>query len=162
MKSKKVERRFLKYITVIFLGSLPFVLKKTTIKDSLLVLFMNGYTNAIVDRFLVNRQIIQYPIRFIPKEFKSNVLFDFLCLPTVSLWLYHLTKNDNPFKIVYKIVLTISSLFLVELWAEKNTKLIKWKKGWKWYHSLISLNVRTLLSRLVIEIINIIEKKQKD
>ncbi|MBU8691268.1 CBO0543 family protein [Priestia megaterium] len=162
MKSKKLERRFLKYITVIFLGSLPFVLKKTSIKDSLLVLFMNGYTNAIVDRFLVNRQIIQYPIRFIPKEFKSNVLFDFLCLPTVSLWLYHLTKNDNPFKIVYKIVLTISSLFLVELWAEKNTKLIKWKKGWKWYHSLISLNVRTLLSRLVIEIINIIEKKQKD
>ncbi|MEH6983513.1 CBO0543 family protein, partial [Priestia megaterium] len=89
MKSKKLERRFLKCITVIFLGSLPFVLKKTPVKDSLLVLFMNGYTNAIVDRFLVNRRILQYPIRFIPKEFKSNVLFDFLCLPTVSLWLYH-------------------------------------------------------------------------
>jgi len=161
MKSKKLERRFLKCITVIFLGSLPFVLKKTPVKDSLLVLFMNGYTNAIVDRFLVNRRILQYPIRFIPKEFKSNVLFDFLCLPTVSLWLYHLTKNDNPFKIVYKIVLTISSLFLVELWAEKYTKLIKWKKGWKWYYSLFSLNVRVLFSRLVIAIINIIEKKQE-
>ena len=161
MKSKKLERRFLKCITVIFLGSLPFVLKKTPVKDSLLVLFLNGYTNAIVDRFLVNRRILQYPIRFIPKEFKSNVLFDFLCLPTVSLWLYHLTKNDNPFKIVYKIVLTISSLFLVELWAEKYTKLIKWKKGWKWYYSLFSLNVRVLFSRLVIAIINIIEKKQE-
>jgi len=161
MKRKKLERRFLKCITVIFLGSLPFVLKKTPIKDSLLVLCMNGYTNAIVDRFLVNRQILQYPIRFILKEFKSNVLFDFLCLPTVSLWLYHLTKNDNPFKIVYKIVLTISSLFLVELWAEKYTKLIKWKKGWKWYYSLFSLNVRVLFSRLVIAIINIIEKKQE-
>jgi len=161
MKSKKLERRFLKCITVIFLGSLPFVLKKTPVKDSLLVLFMNGYTNAIVDRFLVNRRILQYPIRFIPKEFKSNVLFDFLCLPTVSLWLYHLTKNDNPFKIVYKIVLTISSLFLVELWAEKYTKLIKWQKSWKWYYSLISLNVRALFSRLVIAIINIIQKKQE-
>ena len=161
MKSKKLERRFLKCITVIFLGSLPFVLKKTPVKDSLLVLFMNGYTNAIVDRFLVNRRILQYPIRFIPKEFKSNVLFDFLCLPTVSLWLYHLTKNDNPFKIVYKIVLTISSLFLVELWAEKYTKLIKWQKDWKWYYSLISLNVRALFSRLVIALINIIEKKQE-
>ncbi|MFF2443550.1 CBO0543 family protein [Priestia megaterium] len=161
MKSKKLEIRFLKCITVIFLASLPFVLKKTPIKDSLLVLFMNGYTNAIVDRFLVNRQILQYPIRFIPKEFKSNVLFDFLCLPTVSLWLYHITKNDNPFKIVYKVVLTISSLFLVELWAKKYTKLIKWQKGWKWYYSLISLNIRALFSRLIIALINIIEKKQE-
>ncbi|MDD1515316.1 CBO0543 family protein [Priestia megaterium] len=158
----KLERRFLKYTTIIFLGSLPLVLKKVNIKDSLLILFMNGYTNAIVDMLLVNRNILSYPVRFIRKEFKSNVLFDFLYLPTVSLWLYQLTKNDKPFKIIFKIVSIVSSLFLFELWAEKNTKLIKWKKGWKWYYSLISLNVRTLFSRLVIEIIHIIEKKQKN
>ncbi|MED3971695.1 hypothetical protein P4689_12045 [Priestia megaterium] len=158
----KLERRFLIYTTIIFLGGLPLVLKKVNIKDSLLILFMNGYTNAIVDRFLVNRNILSYPVRFIPKEFKSNVLFDFLYLPTVSLWLYQLTKNDKPFKIIFKIVSIVSSLFLFELWAEKNTKLIKWKKEWKWYYSLISLNIRTLFSRLVIEIINILDKKQKD
>jgi len=122
---------------------------------------MNGYTNAIVDRFLVNRNILKYPVRFIPKDFKSNFVFNYLYLPIVSLWLYQLTKNDKPFKIIIKIVSTVSSLFLFELWAEKNTKLIKWKKGWKWYYSLISLNVRTLFSRLIIEIINIIERKQK-
>ncbi|QTL52865.1 CBO0543 family protein [Priestia aryabhattai] len=158
----KLERRFLICTTIIFLGGLPLVLKKVNIKDSLLILFMNGYTNAIVDRFLVNRNILSYPVRFIPKEFKSNVLFDFLYLPTVSLWLYQLTKNDKPFKIIFKIVSIVSSLFLFELWAEKNTKLIKWKKEWKWYYSLISLNIRTLFSRLVIEIINILDKKQKD
>ncbi|USL45400.1 CBO0543 family protein [Priestia megaterium] len=158
----KLERRFLIYTTIIFLGGLPLVLKKVNIKDSLLILFMNGYTNAIVDRFLVNRNILSYPVRFIPKEFKSNVLFNFLYLPTVSLWLYQLTKNDKPFKIIFKIVSIVSSLFLFELWAEKNTKLIKWKKEWKWYYSLISLNIRTLFSRLVIEIINILDKKQKD
>lgn len=158
----KLERRFLIYPTIIFLGGLPLVLKKVNIKDSLFILFMNGYTNAIVDRFLVNRNILSYPVRFIPKEFKSNFLFDFLYLPTVSLWLYQLTKNDKPFKIIFKIVSIVSSLFLFELWAEKNTKLIKWKKGWKWYYSLISLNIRTLFSRLVIEIINILDKKQKD
>ena len=157
----KLERRFLKYTTIIFLGSLPLVLKKVNIKDSLLILFMNGYTNAIVDRFLVNRNILKYPVRFIPKDFKSNFVFNYLYLPIVSLWLYQLTKNDKPFKIIIKIVSTVSSLFLFELWAEKNTKLIKWKKGWKWYYSLISLNVRTLFSRLIIEIINIIERKQK-
>ncbi|MBE2978773.1 CBO0543 family protein [Priestia megaterium] len=157
----KLERRFLKYTTIIFLSSLPFVLKKVKIKDSLLILFMNGYTNAIVDRFLVNRNILKYPVRFIPKDFKSNFVFNYLYLPIVSLWLYQLTKNDKPFKIIIKIVSTVSSLFLFELWAEKNTKLIKWKKGWKWYYSLISLNVRTLFSRLIIEIINIIERKQK-
>lgn len=158
----KLERRFLIYTTIIFLGGLPLVLKKVNIKDSLLILFMNGYTNAIVDRFLVNRNILSYPVRFIPKEFKSNFLFDFLYLPTVSLWLYQLTKNDKPFKIIFKIVSIVSSLFLFELWAEKNTKLIKWKKGWEWYYSLISLNIRTLFSRLVIEIINILDKKQKN
>ena len=158
----KLERRFLKYTTIIFLSSLPFVLKKVKIKDSLLILFMNGYTNAIVDRFLVNRNILKYPVRFIPKDFKSNFVFNYLYLPIVSLWLYQLTKNDKAFKIIFKIVSIVSSLFLFELWAEKNTKLIKWKKGWKWYYSLISLNIRTLFSRLVIEIINIIEKKQKD
>ncbi|MEK4721332.1 MULTISPECIES: CBO0543 family protein [Priestia] len=82
-------------------------------------------------------------------------------LPDDKYGLYHLTKNDKPFKIVYKIVLTISSLFLVELWAEKYTKLIKWQKGWKWYYSLISLNIKALFSRLVIAIINIIQQKQE-
>ncbi|UYP07452.1 hypothetical protein OIJ04_25540 [Priestia megaterium] len=81
----KLERRFLIYPTIIFLGGLTLVLKKVNIKDSLFILFMNGYTNAVVDRFLVNRNILSYPVRFIPKEFKSNFLFDFLYLPTVSL-----------------------------------------------------------------------------
>ena len=157
----KFEKYFLRILSGVFLVSLPFLFRKNNIKDSILIFAINGYTNSIADRFLVNRRILKYPVRLLAKDFKFNFVFDVLFYPAFSLFLYRWTKNDNPLKILYKTLLGVSSIFFVELWAEKNTDLIKWQKGWKWYHSFISLNLKSLSSRALIAAIKMKAEKQE-
>ena len=158
---KKFEKNFLRVLSVIFLGTLPFLLRKNNIKDSILILAINGYSNCIIDRFLVNRKILKYPVRLFAKDFKFNFIFDFLFYPVFSLFVYRWTKNDNPLKIFFKTTLGITSILFVEIWAEKNTDLIKWRKGWKWYHSFISMNFKSLSNRALIAAIKMKAEKQE-
>ncbi|MEN3779170.1 CBO0543 family protein [Priestia megaterium] len=87
------------------------------------------------------------------------VLFDFLLYPTVSVIINKLTKNDKPLVIIYKIILFIFPMFLIELWAEKKTNLIRWRRPWKWYHTLLSLTVKSVLNRLMIGAIRALDEK---
>ncbi|MDY0938461.1 MULTISPECIES: CBO0543 family protein [Priestia] len=88
-------------------------------KDSILTFLLNGYTNGIVDRFVIPHKLIRYPVRYFRKEFKIHVLFGFLLYPAVSVIINKLTKNDKPLVIIYKIILFIFPMFLIELWAER-------------------------------------------
>ncbi|KNH17114.1 hypothetical protein ACS78_24240 [Priestia megaterium] len=155
----KFEKRFLRVLFILTLSALPFLFRKHPMKDSMLTFLLNGYTNGIVDRFVVNHKLIRYPVRYFRKEFKIHVLFDFLLYPTVSVILNQLTKNDKPLVIIYKILLFIFPMFFIELWAERKTNLITWRRSWKWYHTLLTLTVKSVLNRLIIGAIRVLDKK---
>jgi len=157
--NNKFEKRFLRVLFILTLLGLPFLFRKPPVKDSILTFLLNGYTNGIVDRFVVTHKLIKYPVRYFRKEFKIHVLFDFLLYPTVSVIINKLTKNDKPLVIIYKIILFIFPIFLIELWAERNTNLIRWRRPWKWYHTLLSLTVKSVLNRLMIGAIRVLDKK---
>jgi hypothetical protein len=53
-------------------------------------------------------------------------------------------------------------MFFIELWAEKRTKLIEWKTGWMWYHTIASVTLKSYLNRMVIGWIRKVEKKQEE
>jgi hypothetical protein len=155
----KFEKRFLRVLFILTLSALPFLFRKHPMKDSMLTFLLNGYTNGIVDRFVVNHKLIRYPVRYFRKEFKIHVLFDFLLYPTVSVIINQLTKNDKPLVVVYKILLFIFPMFFIELWAERKTNLITWRKSWKWYHTLLTLTVKSVLNRLMIGAIRVLDEK---
>ncbi|PAK43357.1 CBO0543 family protein [Priestia megaterium] len=155
----KFEKRFLRVLFILTLSALPFLFRKHPMKDSMLTFLLNGYTNGIVDRFVVNHKLIRYPVRYFRKEFKIHVLFDFLLYPTVSVILNQLTKNDKPLVVIYKILLFIFPMFFIELWAERKTNLITWKRSWKWYHTLLTLTVKSVLNRLMIGAIRVLDEK---
>jgi hypothetical protein len=68
--------------------------------------------------------------------------------------------RDKPCAIFYKLLSLIIPFFLIEFWAEKKTGLIRWKKGWNWYHTLIGIMFKSLATRLFIGIVRKISKNQ--
>ncbi|MRX74335.1 hypothetical protein GJU40_19635 [Bacillus lacus] len=155
----KFEKRFLRFITGAALLLLFFLLRKGPLKDWLLSYLFNAYTNGILDQYLASNHYIRYPVRYFKKEFKSNILFDYLLYPTMSLFINKITYGNRPFVIVIKVCLVTTSMLLVELWAEKNTNLIRWGRGWDWKHTLFGLTAKSLLNRSIIAAIRAASSK---
>lgn len=152
MEKNKMEKRFLKGLLILnLLILLPILYRKPPIRDWIIVFVYNGITNGIVDMILTSRKVIRYPVRFLPKKFRIHILFDFLIYPTFTVFYNQLTKRDKPFAVFYKLILFTIPFYFIELWAERKTKLIEWKKGWRWYYSFLSIILKSLLTRLVIE-----------
>jgi len=68
------------------------------------------------------------------------------------------TKIHVPLAIFYKPLSLVIPLFLIEYWTEKKTSLVKWRRGWGWYHNLISVMFKTLVIRSIIGIARKISK----
>jgi hypothetical protein len=162
MRKKKFEVNFLHVMLIIALGLLLFLFRKPPIKDWLLAYLFNALTNGIIDNFIVAHDLIRYPTRLLKKQFRINVLFDFLLYPIISVMINQATYYDKGLKVLYKIVLFTIPMFFIELWAEKRTKLIEWKTGWMWYHTFTSVTLKSYLNRLLIGWIRKIEKKQEE
>lgn len=162
MKGRKFDKNFLRVSLIInLIVLLPIIFRKPPIKDWLLVYLFNAVTNSIADNFLSAYKIVKYPVRFFPKVFKTHILFDFLIYPTFTILYNQATSKDRPFAIFYKLFFFTIPMFLVELWAVKKTGLIKWNKGWKWYHTLISVTIKSLTTRLLIGVVRGIARKQE-
>jgi len=158
---KKTEINFLRIMTVICIGLLPFLLKKRPIKDWLLVFSFNALSNGIVDNILVKKKYLEYPIRLLPHLFSIHILFDFLIYPTFTIIFNQLTTKDQPIKILMKLLLIVTPLTFIETVAEKKTQMIKWKKNWKWYHTFSYIIFKSSWTRFVIAIVRIISRKQQ-
>ncbi|SDI28964.1 CBO0543 family protein [Alteribacillus bidgolensis] len=159
-KNNKRDELFLGGLLVLGLGILPFIFRKPPIKDWLLVYLWNAVTNIIIDHCIVSADIVRYPIRLLPKTFKSNVLFDFLLYPAMTIAYNQKTKDDKFITSLFKLLIYIVPMTIIEELAEKKTKLITFKKGWKWYHSFFSLYIKSLLDRLWIKWVRRTEEKQ--
>ena len=162
MKGKKFNENFLRWSLVInLLLVLPIICRKPPIKDWLVVYLFNAVTNSIIDNVLSTYKIVHYPVRFLPKIFKTHILFDFLLYPTMTVMFNQMTRKDKPFVIFYKLLLFTIPMLAVEFWAVRKTKLIEWKKGWKWYHTIISVTLKSLFTRLFIGVVRKIDRRQQ-
>lgn len=159
--NKTVDQWILRGLFVFGISLFAFLLRRPPIKDWLLVFLMNAVTNGIIDKVLVFYRILEYPTRVFPKIFHIHTLFDYLLYPTVTVAYNQLTAKDKPIIIFFKLFLFTIPIILIETWAKKNTGLIKYKKGWRWYHSFISLSLKTLLTRGWMEWIRRMDDKQK-
>lgn len=154
MKKNKMEKQLLKGLLIVnLLILLPILYRKPPIRDWIIVFVYNAITNGLVDMILTSHKVIRYPVRFLPKKFKIHILFDFLIYPTFTVFYNQLTKRDKPFAVLYKLILFTIPFYFIELWAERKTKLIEWKKDWKWYYSFLSIIFKSLITRLVIEVL---------
>lgn len=161
LKGNKFDILFLRVVTGLTFGSLLILLyRKPPIKDWIIVYLFNAVTNGIIDNFITSYKVVEYPVRYFPKVFKSHILFDFLIYPTFTILYNQITENDKTLATFCKLLYFTIPMFLIEYWAVRKTNLIKWEKGWGWYHTFISVTIKSLATRIFIGFIRKVDKKQ--
>lgn len=162
LSRKKHDLIILRIILILGVLIIPIAFKRKGIKDWLFVYLWNGFTNILLDKWITSIGKIQYPARLCAKVFNINVPFDLVWYPLISVFYNQLTKDDNLVRSFYRLFYFTIPIILIEAWAEKNTKLIAFQKGWKWYHSFISLNVNSLLTKGLLKVVKKIDTVQTE
>jgi hypothetical protein len=155
----RFEKNFLKLLIIFGLISIPFSIQGKNYKNWLMVFLFNGYCNSFVAPILAKKNYLQYPVRILPKFYKSSIIYDYCLCSLVSVWYCRSTKNDNWIKAFFKVWLFSLPQAIVEKWLEKHTQLIKYKKGWTWVHSLVTISTAKLVIRSILFLTNWLDKK---
>jgi hypothetical protein len=157
-KSSVVSITFLSATTLIGIILLPFAIFKRSFKDWLIVFLVSVLGNSMADRYLVSKGYLRYNIRPIKNRFKIHLPFDYVHYPLLLLYYNQWTLNSKPAGIFFKLFPFVIPQVMIETLAERRSNLITWRKGWKWYHSFLTLVIKLLLCRGIIALIRIINK----
>ncbi|MGG1674307.1 CBO0543 family protein [Neobacillus sp. NRS-1170] len=82
---------------------------------------------------------VEYPVRPLPKIFKTNIVYDILFFPILSVIWVKISYNDNFGKILLKSLIFSVPMSVGQWFMEKNTRLFKWNK-WSPFHTFASVN----------------------
>jgi hypothetical protein len=145
-----LERIILRILLLFGLGILPLLFKKHPIKDWVIIFLLKGFTSSFVDSITTGQGKLKYPRRYLPQYFKINVLFDYLFFPIICVIYNQFTYHSKVLGIILKIFLFSIPMTILEVILEHKTKLIKFNKGWTWYHTLISETLIFLFARVFI------------
>ena len=154
------DRTILNILTAIGIGGSLFFLsrKKWQLKDWFLIFFIKTFVSTIFDGPLIKTKYIQYPHRYLPKLFDSNIVFLYILFPLSCVMYNQFTDKMKPLKSVLSVILFSGPMTLVENWLEKNTKLVKYNKGWNGYITFSILSFTFLLVKGCIVGIRFLEK----
>ncbi|WP_420917033.1 CBO0543 family protein [Paenibacillus mucilaginosus] len=151
---KKNELTFLHCLLLLSMLILPFLMRRPDKKDWLLAYVFNAVTNVLLDKITTKMKLITYPTRLLPKIFRIHILFDLVLYPIATV-IYNQMSNkgkDNLLSIVSKVFFFSVPLTLFEIWDDRKTGLIKWSAWWKWYHTLFSVSLKSLITRGLVEL----------
>ncbi|KRD82514.1 hypothetical protein ASE51_23285 [Bacillus sp. Root147] len=141
-----MEKLILRGLSVLCLFLFPFLLKKPNIKEMLIVFFSKGVLATLIDSYVVNTKKVSYPVRPFPKIFSTNIIFDILFFPLLSMAWVRQSYNDNIPKILLKSLTWSIPMSLSQWYLERNTRLFKWKK-WTPFHTFGSVSFTLLTIR---------------
>lgn len=134
-------------VTGILFGvfSFPTLFRKPTSKVWIPFYLINCAINYILDKILIEQKVIEYPVRFLPKVFNINFVYDFLVCPFLTIRFCQSVYHASLKGIMGKLLLFGIPQGLYEILLERKTNTIKFKKNWSWYHSLILVFVLKLI-----------------
>ncbi|GIN87237.1 hypothetical protein J6TS2_36230 [Heyndrickxia sporothermodurans] len=141
-----MERKMLKTLLALSIASLPMLFFGSKVKENLVIFFSKGVLATLVDAYVVGTNKIKYPIRPFPKIFKTNIIYDMLFFPLLSVLWIKVSSKDNLRKILLKSLLFSVPMSFSQWFLERNTKLFKWKK-WTAFHTFGSVSFTLLTIR---------------
>ncbi|WP_370464997.1 CBO0543 family protein [Neobacillus kokaensis] len=127
-----------------------------------MVFCIKAFYSGFIDSFVVSHKKVVYPVRLLPNVFHINILFDLLLFPIVCVLYNKLTYRTSLLKTVSSVFIFSTPILLGEIWAEKNTKLIKYKNNWSWAHSFESLTVSFWFVRATMALLRRLDKTTKE
>jgi hypothetical protein len=159
---RKNEIVYLRLLTILGLVSLPFLFRKKPTKDWIIVFLIKAVYSIFWDSMIVKFRKVNYPVRLFPKIFKINVAFDLLLFPIACVIYNQITYHKTNFReIILKAFYVSVPIIVIEIWLEKGKRLIKYKDGWNWFISFVTLNSSSWIVRLLMALIRRFDKSEK-
>ena len=152
-----MEKRLLNLLTALCVVSLPFLFKGSKMRESLVIFFSKGVLATLVDAYVVGTKRVEYPVRPFTKIFKTNIIYDILFFPLLSVVWVKISYNDKFWNILLKSLLFSVPMSVGQWYMEKNTKLFKWKK-WTALHTFGSVNFTLSTIRGFVALIKLFDK----
>lgn len=126
-------------------------------RENLVIFFSKGVLATLVDAYIVGTKRIDYPVRPFPKIFKTNIIYDILFFPILSVIWVKISYNDNLVKILLKSLIFSVPMSIGQWYFEKNSRLFKWKK-WSPFHTFGSVNFTLFTIRGFVGLIKKLDK----
>ncbi|WP_326160675.1 CBO0543 family protein [Heyndrickxia oleronia] len=126
-------------------------------RENLVIFFSKGVLATLIDAYVVGTKRIEYPVRPFPNIFKTNIVYDILFFPLLSVIWVKLSYNDNFWKILLKSLLFSVPMSLGQWYLQKYSKLFKWKK-WSLLHTFGSVSFTLFTIRGLVGLIKILDK----
>ncbi|EIJ79921.1 hypothetical protein PB1_06137 [Bacillus methanolicus PB1] len=152
-----MDRIILWVLFIIGIVLFCFSLRKPLIKDTILVFLFKAYFSTFFGVIVVEKKMIEYPVRFLSKYFEQSLLFEYFLYPIVCVYFYQTSYRSKILGIILQCTLYSAAITVIEVLSEKYTGLIKYHT-WTWMYSFISVFILSLSIRLLMQLIN---KKDK-
>lgn len=148
-----IEKLLIKFGILFGIILFPTLFRSPSYKLWIPFFIWNGLVNHLFNLILVKSKKIRYPIRFMPKVFDINFVYDYLVCPYITIWFCQSTYNDKFPNILKKLIFWGMPQVIYEILLEKNTDALEFKNGYKWFHSLSLVFILKLLLRGTLELI---------
>ncbi|RSD28651.1 CBO0543 family protein [Mesobacillus subterraneus] len=152
-----MEKKLLNLLTSLCFITLPFLFKGEKMRENLLILFSKGVLSTLIDAYVVGTKRVEYPVRPFPKVFKTNIIYDILFFPILSVIWVKISYNDHFVKILLKSLIFSVPMSLAQWFMEKNTRLFKWNQ-WSPLHTFVSVNFTLFTIRGFVGFIKFLDK----
>ncbi|MDG5789269.1 hypothetical protein QA612_17555 [Evansella sp. AB-P1] len=148
-----LERFVIRFAIVFGILAIPTLFRKPSWKLWVPYFLLNGVLNHLFDAILVKTGKLKYPVRFLPRKFKINFVYDYIICAFLSVWYGQATYNSRLPGIVGKLLLFGLPQSTYEIWGERKTKLLKFQGNWDWVHSAFAVFIVKILTRSILEVI---------
>ncbi|WP_338452607.1 CBO0543 family protein [Niallia oryzisoli] len=126
-------------------------------RENLLIFFSKGVLATLIDAYVVATKKVEYPVRPFPKIFKTNIIYDVLFFPILSVIWVKISYNDKFRKILLKSLIFSVPMSIGQWVMERNTRLFKWK-NWSPLHTFGSVNFTLFTIRGFVGLLKKIDK----
>ncbi|KHF40099.1 CBO0543 family protein [Halalkalibacter okhensis] len=155
------DRTLLHIITLLGISGWAFLFrKKGDIKDWFLIYLFKTLVSTLMDGPVIKKRYVQYPKRYFANSFDSNIVFLYILFPLLCVMYNQFTYKMKPIKTFFSVFLFSIPMALIENFLEKKTKLVEFRKGWDWYHTVSVLTATFWIVRLFIAGVRYIDKKR--
>ncbi|KML44514.1 CBO0543 family protein [Cytobacillus firmus] len=134
-----MEKKLLNLLLGLCIFSVPFLFKGKKMRETLVIFFSKGVLATLIDAYVVGTKRVEYPVRPFSRIFKTNLIYDILFFPLLSVIWVKMSYNDNLGNILLKSLLFSVPMSIAQWFFERNTRLFKWRK-WSIFHTFGSVN----------------------
>lgn len=118
-------------------------------RDWVVVFLFKNLLDNIFGIVVVNLNLLEYPVRFLPHLFEGSLLFEFWIFPILCILYNQVTRVSGLGAILYYAFIYSALITGAEYILEVYTDLIHYI-NWHWYTTLVTIFATFLISRAFI------------